>query len=355
MKRRHLRILAAVTAIAFLGAIATIVGQSNGSASDFTARLLFPGLADRLADIDHIRVTSFGDEILLVRQESSWRVASRAGYLANEETIGSILRGMAEINLTEAKTQLAERHDDLGLGRTAIGLELDAGGESAAHVLVGSRKRLPAGGLPGSLYVRLPDGDQTWLAETNLAAPSQVKDWLDPSFLVIANERVRQVVSVSPDGEVVTLIRAEPGSQPFRIADMEAGFRMKYVSVGNRLGSVLVGLRFEDVRERSELDFHDAHHVRFLTFDGMVIEAELVKVGFRTWMALEFSAGEPARPNESEPTSAYLMASDLVTADIARYQALTAMWAYEIPGYKGGDFMLGLDDFIEPIPEETAE
>lgn len=353
MKRLHLQILTLVTAIALVLAITSLIIRSDGSEGSFETRLLFPDLAEKIGTVDRITVTSFGDQTILVRdKDGGWMVENRSGYNANQEAVGKVLQGLQDARLVEAKTSLAARHDDIGLGRSAVGLNAESSDTTLAEVLVGSRKRLPSGGMPGSLYVRLPEGDQTWLAETSLDAPTRMKDWLDPEFPIIISERIHHVTSTSPEGDIVELVREAPGSAPFRLPALKDGFRMKYASVGNRLGAVLAGLRFDDVRDRAALDFSGAHRVRFESFDGMAIDIHVMKDEFRTFVTLDFEAIEPLETTEGEDASVYLMAPDLVTSDIARYQALVGPWGYEIPSFKGGDLTLGIDDFIEPIPED---
>lgn len=356
MKRYHLRILAALTALTFVLAVISVVMDSESPDPRFGERMMFPDLSAALNDINGITVTSFGKEIVLARTDSAeWVVENRGNHPANAGSVFDVLKGVAELKLTEAKTRLPERHRNLGLGPSAIGLNLRLGDEILADVLIGSRKRLPSGGMPGSLYVRLAAGDQTWLAETNLEAPSQIRDWLDTTFPLIINERVHRVVATSSGGEVVTLIREIPGSDPFVLQDLAAGYRMKYASIGNQLGAVFVGLRFDDVKERSLLEAAAARHIVFETFDGMAIDVAVIQDGAKTWITLDFKDAPLISDASADEPSIYLMRSDLVAADIKRYQDLTGHWAYQIPSYKGNAFMLGLEDLVAPIVDEDVE
>ena len=76
---------------------------------------LLDGLADQLARVQRVQITTADGVVTLEKQPSGWGIAERAGYPARISTLSELLNALALATRREAMTSRAENLGRLGL------------------------------------------------------------------------------------------------------------------------------------------------------------------------------------------------------------------------------------------------
>lgn len=328
MNGRTLGVLALLTVFAV--AAAWYVRQPDPEPATQTADNLFlPGLAERLPEVNAVRVRTGGGELLahVVREGETWRVRNRAGYPADSETLRGTLIALSEARRAEAKTDRTEGWSRLGLQPVeepdAGGVELTLEGlDPAPRVIIGKS----AGGDAGGTYLRRADEEdaRAWLVSERIELPEDIGDWLDDRLTEIPIQRMLSVEIAARDGEPVRVARREPRSRHFEIANRPEGRQPLSNSIARSIARIVSDLRLTDVHPADRVDLPPRlTETRFETLDGLRI-------------VIETFADERGR----DPQYVRLRAETADEAsERAREQAESLNrrfdgWIYEIPGYK---------------------
>ncbi len=131
--------------------------QEPGAAQSVEAgRLMFPGLANRLQDAAEVDIAHQGKTLVIRRHGDVWGLADRGGYPVEAEKLRGMLTALTELRLVEPRTADPAAYAKLGLqdpnapDSTADLLRvLDAAGKPIAELIVGHRRVLTAGNVPG--------------------------------------------------------------------------------------------------------------------------------------------------------------------------------------------------------------
>lgn len=388
MSRRHFSWLFALT-LAVALVIAFLPGRV-GRESAIEVRPLLPDLAQRVNDLDEIRVVRGGGEPVatLRRGESTWTVDEADGYPADWSRLRALLAALAQARAVEPKTANPEYFDRLGLADVsdpdskAVRVQLGAG-EDAPAVLVGDAARNRDG-----QYVRIEGEDRAWLIDRSLDVPTQTRDWLDRQIVDLAETEVVEVDITHPDGETVKLRKVSADDADFVLQDVPEGRAAQDSWTLNATGGGLAGLRLDEVRRADRVAFEEAVRVRVLTADGLTVEAQLAVAEEKQWIKLqaaslasataapaeipdeipdeggsEVTAADTAADNAETPPAAAGAAasadgesgSDAVAAAAQRPQDRAAEinqrvsgWAYVIPQYKYEVLVRRTADLLKP-------
>lgn len=300
MSRKHFSWLLALTVAAAV--VIGLLPERAGHEATFEVRPLLPGLADRINDVDEIRVERGGEKVVatLHRSTDGWTVGEAGGYPADWPRLRSLLAAFARARVVEPKTANPEYFDRLGLGDIA---DEDSGavririgtGEDAAVVLVGDT----ASNRDGQ-YVRLEGEERAWLVDRLLDVPRETRDWLDRKIVDIAETEVVEVGIRHPDGERVVLKKASADDPDFVLQDVPEGREVQSSWTLNAPGGGLAGLRLDEVRRAEDVAFEAPVHLTVLTADGLRVEAELAEAEEKHWIRLRAEALEPAAPADGE-------------------------------------------------------
>ena len=411
MNRRALAALATVAAVLLAVLLLARVEFRSG---DDAGGLHAEGLAGRLDDLQSLRVTAAGNEVVatIERGESAWVVAERGGHPADFESFRENLRALSEARRVERKTAIPEMYPRLGVedvsGPDAGGflLELEYGGKHPPdRFIVGNR----AGA--GMAYMRTVGEEQSWMVSADFDFPDQTRDWLDRAIIDLRSSEVRRVSLHRGAAGVLEIARDERDDINFTPANIPEGRELSYGSVANSIGSALANVEANDARRAEEVaDFPQAVLARYETFDGMQLEldvreeppapAQEAEAGggeneSRYWVLFSARAdappapapadgapadGAPAEDAPAENAPAEDAAADdapveagpaedasdvgAPEADAAVAEAPTAEeraaelnaaltgWAYELPRYKSDQWFKTMDDLLK---EEAAE
>ena len=369
MNRRTLMVLAglglALAAILVLSRFDSYGGQDVGG-------LHAPGLADRIGDLESLKVVHAGNEVLatLQRGESGWVVAEKGGHPANFERLRSVLEALAQARRVEKKTALPEFYSRLGVdepvGADATGylLELDYGDRHPAErFIVGQR----AGA--GMAYIRTADDAQSWMVSADFDLSDQGRDWVDREVIDLASGEVQRVVLDRGGDDVLEIAKDDAGDINFTPLGIPEGRELSYGSVANSIAGALANVQANDVRPAAEVDgLPRAVQARYETFDGVKLSLDVredrpVTVEEegeddpRYWVmfsaaALEPAAATPPADDESGEPGGSGEEADLQEVAPSPEERATQLnaklggWAYELPGYKSDQWFKGMDDLL---------
>ena len=300
MSRKHLPALL-IAVVVVIGAILLLLpGETGRDDSPGAMAALLPGLQDRVNDVDRIDVVTAGDTLAvqLRRGDAGWAVEELGGYPADLETVRTVLAGLAQSEVLEPKTANPELHARLGVEDVAqadaTGLRLDiAAGDGVNWSLVVGNDAPNRGGH----YLRREGEAQSLLADFEARVPAEPSGWVNPRVVDLASPEVAEVRITHADGETLTVSKLSADETDFSLAELPAGREPISTWSVNSLGSVLSVLDFDDVQAVANVDWTDAIHVHAVRFDGLAVDARLVRVGDEAWLRLEAAtpSGEDAR------------------------------------------------------------
>lgn len=274
MTKHTLVKLAVGTAVAV--ALALWAGSTRGPTDDAAqvGQPLVEGLRESINDVTQLRIVEAGDKpaVTLQRGQDGWIVAERGGYPADIAKVRETLIKFAEATLVEAKTANPERHAVLGVEDVAQadakGLRVDLDGKRAARIVVGVYSSQGNGS-----FVRRNDEAQSWLAKGNLVVDRQASNWLAKDLVDIASDRVMRI-EIRRGDQSLAVSKASPEQVNYDVENLPPGRELLSEYEANGIGSVLAGLRFDDVAKADSAvpDPTSLLVATFQTFDGLVVE-----------------------------------------------------------------------------------
>ena len=392
MTTRTVTVLAA--ALVVLGAVA-LLAQYDPQPPAPGGGLLLPDLGEDLDRITEVSVIGAGSQpvaTLTRGEDGGWSVAEKDSYPADVEKVRQTLIGLAEARIVEPKTANPDFYDRLGVegvedgaaGGVAVML---TGADSPVHVIVGDSEGT------SQVYVRETDQAQSFLVDRNPDVGSETTDWLATEILAIPGSRMARVTVTHPDGETVTVSKADSEQSNFDLEAMPPGRELQYASVANVMGNVLSNLNLQDVEPRTATD-EPVTVTEFVTFDGLAITAESLEREDEPWVAFRAEYRPPAEePEADEAEDEPAQESDAANvgdeveveaegeleadadgADVAAGEAETedadgtdvaaealaldqrlSPWRYRIASYQFDQMTRRLDDLLRDLPEETAD
>ena len=341
MSGRTLVVLALAAALAV--AAAWYVRRPPEPPAPATASELFlPGLAERLADVESLRVRVAGGQLLarVERDGDGWRVANRHGYPADRETLRGTLIALAEARRLAPKTDRPEGWPRLGVGPVeaadATGVELRLGGlEPPPRIVIGETA---AGDANGTYVRRVGEGERAWLISESIDRPDEIADWLDDTLVDVSTRRLRKVTLQPRDGDPVEIGRGGASGTDLRITNRPEGRRPLSPSIARSLARIVAGLELDDVHPAASTDAPPVlSTARFATFGGLTITIEALAAergGAPRYIRLRAEAAEGA--------------ADAIRQEAERINARVANWLYEIPEYKFVNLTQTLEGVLEP-------
>lgn len=353
--RRRLRglvVLAIVTGVAVVLAGLALWQRASLGTPNFAAVRMFPALETKLDDVTAISIVTKSASFNVVRDaQNHWILPDKNKYPADFNTVRKTVLGLAELDLVEPRTAREDWQDELGLklpkagGAGAVVTLKDAKGETLASVVVGKPAEGASAGGRQAIYVRRPDESQTYVARGNFSPPTGEAQWLNKAFVDFARDRIK-TASLKPfKGRPYTVTRAKPGDENFIVVEaLPRGRVLRSESEPNGIGNALLGVSFDDVKPASELDFRNAAHADYQTFDGLTLRFRLIEKDNEFWTTVD-AVAEPAA---AAPPAGK---ADALKPDVAKeakeLNETLSGWAFRIPRYKGTLLTAPLEDLTE--------
>ena len=325
-------VIAAVFAIAGGWYFGTATQPPQRAAID-TGRLAFPDLTAKLKDARRIEITSKGKVTVIEAKNNVWGLADRGGYPVQESKLRAMLTTLTELRLTERRTTDPTEFSRLGVedpttdkdGTANLLRVLDGGGKPIVSIIVGHRRTRTQGNVPEEVYVRLPDDNQTWLADGSLQADADPQVWLDRDVLNISHTLITKVVA-NRNGAAIELTRDGDKLKVTRPAEYPKLEDYKLDDVGRALES----LTFQDVKPDTQPIGEKIGEAVFTTSDGLDIAVSVYHLDKDSWTRFAVTAPDRGKP-EAE-----------------RLNAKLSGWAFETGAWKDKSLVPSLDDLKAP-------
>ncbi|MEZ5564767.1 MAG: DUF4340 domain-containing protein [Gammaproteobacteria bacterium] len=289
----------------------------------------------------------------LERGADRWTVKERHDYPADVARLRKNLLALAEARVIEEKTSDPAYYSRLGVqdmnAAKARGMRLTlAGSKQPIDVIIG----LPGPGGSDSTYMRRVGEAQSWLVSGRFDIGKTTGEWLSRSLMDIPASRVASITITHPGTEPLRITRhpdsadADSGDAgniniQFDVTGIPKGRSLSYPGVTNGIAGALADLQLEDVQTRDSLGEAPGKPVvaRFVTTDGLVVEATAWQLPQGTRFSFSASAGKPP---QGSPDSAAQDAAKQASALNARFGG----WVYTLPPFKAGQLTKNLKDLL---------
>ncbi len=364
--------------------VAWKVSQDKAPQTEVSRSQLYPGLLDRLNDVERVRLRSGDDASVLVRAGEGWLMANKDDFPADGAAVRRTVLQVASLRVVEPKTANPERYARLGVqdadaeGADSTLVELLGAGDAAlARLLVGHASDNTS--APRH-YVRRAGEAQSWLVEGELEVPADPVPWLDAGIVDVDTAQVAEV-RIEQDGSTPVVIRKrEADDNFFALMNVPEGFEPKSKATVSSGGALLLDLRFNDVASADAVaGATPLRTVTVRTFDGLVATLRDYTLAERTVTAFEFAttepgttAGDTASAGAGETTEAAgedtagaggeaaedaaedAADSETVAQRAARLNARTRGWVYVLPDYKRRMMERDFDSLVQPVEDAAA-
>lgn len=327
-------VLAAIVAVGGGWYFGTSTAPVERASMD-TGTLMFPGLTAKLKDARRVEITSKGKTIVIELKNGVWGIADRGGYRVEEPKLRGLLTALTELRLVEPRTTDPAEFSRIGVedpaadktGTADLLRVLDGDGKPIVSVIVGHRRMRTQGNVPEQVYVRLPDNNQSWLAEGGLQVDADPQVWLDRDIINISHTLISKVVSTK-NGQTIELSRDGDKLKVTRPAELPKLEDYKLDDVGRALEN----LTFQDVKPATEPIGDKIGEAVFSTSDGLEITVTVSHLDKDSWMRIAVAAPDRGKP-EAE-----------------RLNAKLSGWAFETGAWKDQSLVPSLDDLKAPPP-----
>ena len=363
-------------AITLLGLVAAwwavMADRQRETKRYFEPQLLFPALAEKLEDVDAIRLEvgrglAGVKKITLVRtspaaahqdkkKKDVFRVLESGSYVARADMIRRLMSGMANLKVIAPRSATREGHQRLGLlAPEELGPSVRITFYDRGQSIDGKTRRLPApassrassrakiasvligkrpeglGDVLGqsSVYVRRAGEKQSWLARGSLPLKLEVHEWLDLDFF-------QRLLAKPIDGQDFVVARAQfvPfGRKAWRITRAERGqdFSLtnhrgippRGIVDGRRVRQTSLALKnltFQDVRPASDFRFRRQNTAIYESFSGLAIVFEIIAAPRGYWARINVRAtarrAEPHAQSLQQQLKGFVFLLDPKTARI---------------------------------------
>ena len=304
-----------------------------------------------------LTVTAKGKTFTVYQKDGAWVVKEMSDYPADTALVRKALFSLTELRPYEAKTKDPARLAKLELedpkGKDAQSKQLtvkDKDGKVLADVIYGKANTTNVILGKEMVYVRKAGSDQAWLAEGDPSLKGEPLDWILRSVIDIDVERVKDVETKSPKGELVLHIAKEKADdKDYTIKNMPAGRKPKEARTISYVAESLDNVQLDDVKKVGEIDFEKNGTAvgTWRTFDGLVIKARMAEVDKKFWVSLSAEVDEAALPKEKPKADSKLKDADTVRKEAAEINSRVRAWAYHLPTTSSRFMTYKLDDVLE--------
>lgn len=315
-ERRRARSLTLFLVAGALAAIAavTVAIESRSFNTSGSAGPVLPGLAETIGGAQRITITSAEASYRIERTQQGWAMRDRDDYPVLSSRLAQLTEGLEGLRYVRRMTSDAAKHERLGVtdpredGRGVLVQIEDGRGALLVNLILGVET--------GGTYARRPDEDQTWSVEGDLPPLRDVASWLDLRPMNLSAARLARVEIMPAEGRAYILAR-DSADQPWRIA-VPALAALAQSSV-TATAEQITQLQPVDVRTAPAIQGTPVARVRATTFDGILIDAEVIPSDNRMWVKLVARASSPeqeaAAVELNTPASDWAYALSQTSAD----------------------------------------
>ena len=243
-----------VTVLAVIGAVREFANHEANTSEDAGA-LMFPDFKANLNDSATIKVVGEDGAFTLKRESSGqWVFVEKGNYPVNGAKVNEMLVGLTQLTLLDKKTSKPKRYVKLGLAEPGAQdskaqrfTVLSQADKVLLDVILGSRKAARGEPNMSEIYVRKPTDAQTWNALASLPIAQDSVDWLGEELVKIDDKRIRSIVVLHEDGQIVTVVRAPSYGQGYKLHNVPEGREVDNEFVVRNIATTLSNLELDDV------------------------------------------------------------------------------------------------------------
>ena len=257
MKPMHFVVLAILAAVSTALAITSYAANNTWSPGRVSGARMFPALASNAGTVAAIELRQGPNVLTLEKAEGGhWRLKERGGYPVPADKVRTLMVSLAEADLVEAKTRVADRYglidleEPTGAGAKSRSVRLlDAKGSVLAEAVVGKKRSDAFGFGKSGTYVRKPGDAQTWLANADLDVSADLKDWVKTDVFQIDSSKVSRVTVEMPGEQPLKIERN--ADKKLTVAGIPQGQKLKDEGTADSIARAAAYIDFDDVRKQT--------------------------------------------------------------------------------------------------------
>lgn len=345
-RRRNLAVLAGVAALMVVLAVLALMHQASLVAPKYTPRAFFPGLAQksRMVARIHIESKKYGAVDIAFKPSTGWVLPSQHDYPANYATVRKTLVSMAGMKTISPETARPSWLHYLHLdapdkgGKGIKVVLLNEKSQVIAQMIFGKTRDIGEPGGASGLFVRKPGSNQSWLVRSVFVPSAKPKDWMNKNVVDIDRSRIEEA-DVSPlEGPSYVVRRDKPSDADFRIVHMPKGRALSYPGAPDGVAAALVDFSFDTVAPAGNFDFAHGGKLVTKTFDGLEVSTRIVEKDGKYWVHLTATALKPGAKKEA-----------------GKINKAARDWAFQVPAYKGSQFLSSRESLLKPRSKTTRK
>ncbi len=334
--------LSVLSVFALFSALTMVAVDRKNNPAIEVGETAIPELLKRINDVEKIIIEHSKGKITLSSDDASWSVREISGYLARSSKIKRAILGLAQLKLSEPKTQLKNNYPKLELlDPTTEGAKskrvylFDKRGKTIGDIIVGKRRPSIAGSNVGRLYVRFPGKRQAWLAEGDVDISSNITEWLERKIINLNSKRIMRVSIRHENGEILEVYKKTSEKLIFSLKNIPFNKKISSETEPSTIGKALENLVLEDVKKEAlvgPFSLKESLIADFVTFDGLTVRLHQFKRDEKFWIKIKASGNHK---------------------DAAIINSRTKGWIYKVADYSGSLLMRRMKDLIEDVTPKT--
>ena len=362
MKNRYI-ILTALTLIVVIAAV--IVSQQRAPQTSKEKTSLFPGLSQRINDVDELLVHDGQTTLTVHRVAGKWSIAEADDYPALVDKVKQTVLAVSGLQVVAEKTNNPDLYKRLGvedpdsLGATSHLLTLNADGDELATLIAGQARRSKSASSAPGLYVRIPGQQQALLVEGRLTVSADIIQWIKRDIINIEGDRVNSV-HIQPADRREAILKKDGPADDLELQNIPEGKEQQSEYLVSRMGTVLENIFVDGVRKVDSIDStRPASIVDVTTFDGLTANVRVMKSGEHTYAQFSFAADRRAGTDRADEEAGENDAEEEVEVtpeqEAETLNKLVQGWAYRLSTSKAELFNQSLSDLVRDPETEAAE
>lgn len=344
MKPMHFVVLAILAAVSTAIAITSYAANNTWSPGGVAGARMFPALASNAGMVAAIELRQ-GPKVLTIEKAEGgpWRLKERGGYPVPADKVRALMVSLAEADLVEAKTRVADRYglieleEPTGAGAKSRSVRLlDAKGSVVAEAVVGKKRSDAFGFGKAGTYVRKPGDAQTWLANADLDVSADLKDWVKTDVFQVDSSKVSRVTVEMPGEQPLKIERN--ADKKLTVAGIPQGQKLKDGGTADSIARAAAFIDFDDVRKQtSSAAPKDVSTIKLETDNGLTVTLRLRKDGDAQWLAVTAAGEGDAKKTADE------------------IAARTGGWEYQLSAKKADSLLKRRADLFEKVADDKEK
>ena len=362
MKNRYI-ILTALTLIVVIAAV--IVSQQRAPQTSKEKTSLFPGLSQRINDVNELLVHDGQTTLTVHRVAGKWSIAEADDYPALVDKVKQTVLAVSGLQVVAEKTNNPDLYKRLGvedpdsLGATSHLLTLNADGDELATLIAGQTRRSKSASSAPGLYVRIPGQQQALLVEGRLTVSADIIQWIKRDIINIEGDRVNSV-HIQPADRWEAILKKDGPADDLVLQNIPEGKEQQSEYLVSRMGTVLENIFVDGVRKVDSIDStRPASIIDVTTFDGLTANVRVMKSGEHTYAQFSFAAERMAGTDRADEEAGENNAEEEVEVtpeqEAETLNKLVQGWAYRLSTSKAELFNQSLSDLVRDPETEAAE